>query len=115
MPNPSPGENEVVVENAAIGQDPVDWLLQEGFVLETFPLRPGEDSARGIHAVGKGFIGLHVFGASTGPITTSGGMGAFQEGSHDRRGWNANQKAAQGSFLFWSARGVTERAIGPDQ
>ena len=70
IPQPQPGEGEVLVRVYAAGVNPVDWKLRSGmikaFVPSTFPYVPGADLAGVVEQVGPGVTafqpGQAVFG-----------------------------------------------------
>ncbi|EOD52674.1 Alcohol dehydrogenase superfamily zinc-containing [Neofusicoccum parvum] len=82
-PTPKPGPGEVVIKNAAVAINPVDWKIQEyGLFLTQFPNILGTDVAGTIEEVGEGVTSLkkgqrvigHTAGIATGDIEHS----AFQ-------------------------------------
>ncbi|KAL1620744.1 hypothetical protein SLS56_009564 [Neofusicoccum ribis] len=58
-PTPKPGPGEVVIKNAAVAINPVDWKIQEyGLFLTQFPNILGTDVAGTIEEVGEGVTSL---------------------------------------------------------
>lgn len=56
-PIPKPGQNEVLVRNAALATNPVDWKMQDtGDFIESYPTVLGCDIAGTVEAVGPGVI-----------------------------------------------------------
>lgn len=57
LPIPEPEDDEIRIEVAAAGVNPVDWKIREGMLKEAFPhgfpLIPGWDAAGTVHALGK--------------------------------------------------------------
>ena len=52
-PYTSPGPNEIVIKNAAIAINPIDWKIQDyGVIIEKFPSIVGEDLAGTVEEVG---------------------------------------------------------------
>jgi NADPH2:quinone reductase len=60
MPDPQPGEGQVVVRVRAIGINPVDVYIRSGLYnrLPRLPYTPGSDAAGTVYAVGPGVSGL---------------------------------------------------------
>ena len=53
-PLPTPGPDEIVVQNSAIAINPVDWHMQEtGVFVQHWPAVFGCDVAGKVHAVGS--------------------------------------------------------------
>lgn len=50
---PKPGPHEVVVRNHALAINPLDWKMQEGLHVESYPTIMGTDIAGEIHEVGS--------------------------------------------------------------
>jgi NADPH:quinone reductase-like Zn-dependent oxidoreductase len=61
-PAPGPGENEVLIEVACTGVNPVDWKIREGMLSgmfpHEFPIIPGWDAAGRVKAVGRNVKGF---------------------------------------------------------
>ncbi|KAF4544692.1 alcohol dehydrogenase [Lasiodiplodia theobromae] len=82
-PNPKAGPGEVVIKNAAIAINPVDWKIQEygGFVKQ-YPNILGTDVAGVIEEVGEGVTrftkGQRVIGHLVGLLTGDPTSAAFQ-------------------------------------
>ena len=84
LPEPTPGEGEVLVHLGAAGVNPVDWKIADGGFLgqmpHVFPLILGIDGAGTVEAVGPGVKRLavkdHVFGQFFHPPV---GIGTFAE------------------------------------
>ena len=58
-PYTKPGPNEVVIKNAAVAINPVDWKIQTyGVLVETFPSIIGSDIAGEVFEVGADVTGL---------------------------------------------------------
>jgi NADPH:quinone reductase-like Zn-dependent oxidoreductase len=84
LPDPTPGEGEVLVRVTAAGVNPADAGIAAGtwksFMQATFPLVPGSDVAGVVEAVGSGVDAFRpgdaVFG-TTGRMTA--GAGTFAE------------------------------------
>lgn len=58
---PQPGAGEVVIENFAVGFNPLDWKIQKyGIYFEKFPLILGSDAGGRVHSVGKDVFRLKV-------------------------------------------------------
>ncbi|KAJ6134025.1 chaperonin 10-like protein [Penicillium sp. IBT 18751x] len=54
-PKPKPGPGEVVIKNAAVAINPIDWKIQSsGFYLDKYPFVLGEDAAGIVEDVGPG-------------------------------------------------------------
>ncbi|KAK7514512.1 chaperonin 10-like protein [Phyllosticta citriasiana] len=80
---PAPGPGEVVIKNAAIAVNPVDWKIQDyGFLVEHYPTILGEDVAGIIQDVGPGVArlrkGQRVIGNVHGLDNGNPAQGAFQ-------------------------------------
>lgn len=61
VPDPTPGEGQVVVELRAIGINPVETYIRKGiYGARQFPFTPGSDAAGTVQAVGEGVSGLKV-------------------------------------------------------
>ena len=83
-PIPNPGQDEILVKNAAIATNPVDWKMQEfGVLIESYPTILGSDVAGTVEAVGTGvthFVkGDRVTGLANVIISKKSENGAFQE------------------------------------
>lgn len=81
---PKPGEGEILIKNASIAFNPVDWKVQYGGrFIEKFPAVIGGDSAGTVEAVGPGVknfkTGDRVFAFSSVYLTLQSKYGAFQE------------------------------------
>ncbi|KAF4314092.1 Alcohol dehydrogenase superfamily zinc-containing [Botryosphaeria dothidea] len=82
-PDPKPGPGEVVIKNAAIAINPVDWKIQSyGIFLQKFPSILGTDVAGTIEEVGEGVDrlkkGQRVIGHAAGIATGDSADTAFQ-------------------------------------
>lgn len=82
-PIPKPGPGEVVIKNAAVAINPVDWKIQEyGLFLTQFPNILGTDVAGTIEEVGEGVTSLkkgqRVIGHTAGIATRDIEHSAFQ-------------------------------------
>lgn len=81
---PAPGANEVLVRNAAIAINPLDWILQDMAILPwlTYPAILGSDVAGEIVAIGSGVdrfsVGDRVIGQAVGTTVNETSQGAFQ-------------------------------------
>lgn len=57
VPKPVPGRREILIEVAAAGVNPVDWMIREGMLADMFPhefpLIPGWDAAGTVSAAGS--------------------------------------------------------------
>ncbi len=64
VPEPEAGVGQVLIEVKAIGVNPVDWKLREGYLAERiphqFPVTPGWDVAGIVRALGVGVSSLQV-------------------------------------------------------
>src|ERR1700752_3767382 len=64
VPDPVPGEAEVLIDVAASGVNPVDWKILEGrmkaFLPLPLPYTPGVEGAGKISALGAGVTGFAV-------------------------------------------------------
>ncbi|PYE81324.1 zinc-binding alcohol dehydrogenase family protein [Pseudoroseicyclus aestuarii] len=84
-PITTPQGNEILIENAAIAINPLDWLLQSGMSLPwlTFPIITGSDVAGTVAAVGPDVtrfaIGDRVVGQAVSTTVNRPAEGAFQE------------------------------------
>jgi NADPH2:quinone reductase len=70
VPDPSPGQGQVVIEAQAIGVNPVETYIRAGkYGPRQFPFTPGADAAGAIQSVGPGVIqfkpGDRVYTAAT--------------------------------------------------
>ncbi|CAG7951286.1 unnamed protein product [Penicillium salamii] len=82
-PKPIPGPGEIVIKNAAVAINPVDWKIQtHGRYLNTYPFILGEDVAGVVEAVGSGvtrFIkGQRVIAHCHGLVTRNPANSSFQ-------------------------------------
>ncbi|KAH7049289.1 zinc-binding oxidoreductase CipB [Macrophomina phaseolina] len=82
-PKPKAGPGEVVVKNAAVAINPIDWKIQVyGFLLEAFPSILGADFAGVVDEVGEGVTrlwkGQRVMGTVSGVEAGDREMAAFQ-------------------------------------
>ncbi|KAK7538457.1 zinc-binding oxidoreductase-like protein CipB [Phyllosticta citribraziliensis] len=80
---PAPGPGEVVIRNAAIAINPIDWKIQDyGFLVEHYPTILGEDVAGIVQDVGPGVMrlrkGQRVIGNVHGLDNGNPAQGAFQ-------------------------------------
>ncbi|KAF7883353.1 uncharacterized protein EAF02_005273 [Botrytis sinoallii] len=58
-PIPRPGPGELVIKNAVVAINPVDWKIQDhGRYLNKYPFILGEDAAGTVEAVGEGVVGF---------------------------------------------------------
>ncbi|KAL1639657.1 hypothetical protein SLS58_007716 [Diplodia intermedia] len=81
-PDPKPGPGEVVIKNAAIAINPVDWKMQQGLFLKKYPHILGTDVAGTVEEVGEGVTRIskgqrviaHMIGLATGDLADA----AFQ-------------------------------------
>ena len=84
-PLPQPGTNEILIRNAAIAINPIDWLLQDNAILPwlDYPTILGSDVAGEIVAIGHGVtrlkVGDRVLGQAVGTTVNKADHGAFQE------------------------------------
>ncbi|HEX6510274.1 MAG TPA: NADP-dependent oxidoreductase [Chloroflexota bacterium] len=77
VPQPEPGEGEVLVRVRSVGVHPVDWKLRSGMYRQymplTFPYTPGVDLAGVVESIGPGVTGFEegqdVYGR--GPATNA--------------------------------------------
>ena len=82
MPQPGPGE--ILIRNAAIGLNPLDWILQEHAILPwlDYPAILGSDVAGEVAAVGSQVArfkaGDRVLGQAVGTTVNAPAQGAFQ-------------------------------------
>ena len=73
VPDPAPGDDQVLIEIVCAGVNPVDWMIREGLAAEAypfeFPIILGSDAAGTIAAVGRNVadfaVGEKVFVASS--------------------------------------------------
>ena len=83
-PDPTPGEGQIVVRNAAVAINPIDWLLQEKayFPHLTYPAILGCDVAGEVVAVGSGAsrfrVGDRVIGQAVASSVNDPAEGGFQ-------------------------------------
>src|SRR5688500_15351198 len=81
---PLPAANEVLIRNAAIAINPLDWLLQDYALLPwlSYPAILGSDVAGTIVAVGSSVerlkVGDRVLGQAVGTTINEKAQGAFQ-------------------------------------
>jgi len=81
---PQLGANEILIRNAAIGINPLDWLLQDHAILPwlDYPAILGSDVAGEIAAIGSSVerfkIGDRVLGQAVGTTVNCTAEGAFQ-------------------------------------
>ena len=83
-PIPKPGAGELLVRNAAIATNPVDWQMQSsGFLIESYPTIVGSDIAGTVEEVGSGAThfkkGDRVTGFTRVIISKDPDHGAFQQ------------------------------------
>ncbi|OQE37869.1 hypothetical protein PENCOP_c009G01289 [Penicillium coprophilum] len=80
-PKPTPGPGEIVIRNAAVAINPVDWKIQTyGRYLDKYPFVLGEDAVGVVEAVGSGVtrfikgqrVVAHCHGLMTGNPANSG-------------------------------------------
>ncbi|KAJ5201033.1 hypothetical protein N7449_005836 [Penicillium cf. viridicatum] len=80
-PKPTPGPGEIVIKNAAVAINPVDWKIQtHGRYLNKYPFILGEDAVGVVEAVGSGVtrfskgqrVVAHCHGLMTGNPANSG-------------------------------------------
>ncbi|MGV8952737.1 MAG: zinc-binding alcohol dehydrogenase family protein [Cypionkella sp.] len=82
---PLPAANEVLIRNAAIAINPLDWLLQDFALLPwlSYPAILGSDVAGTIVAVGSSVerlkVGDRVLGQAVGTTVNEKAQGAFQQ------------------------------------
>lgn len=82
---PQLADNEILIRTAAIGLNPLDWLLQEHALLPwlDYPAILGSDVAGVVAAVGTGVerfrVGDRVLGQAVGTTVNEPGQGAFQQ------------------------------------
>jgi NADPH2:quinone reductase len=85
LPTPTPADNEVVINVAYAGANPVDWKIREGmmqkFMPTEFPLILGWDAAGYIASLGKGVknfkVGDEVYVYARKPIVKNGTFAEF--------------------------------------
>ena len=54
-PIPKPGQDEILVKNAALATNPVDWKMQDsGYFIDSYPTILGSDVAGTVEGVGSG-------------------------------------------------------------
>jgi len=81
---PQPRANEILIRNAAIGINPLDWLLQDNAILPwlDYPAILGSDVAGEIAAIGSDVerfkVGDRVIGQAVGTTVNRAAEGAFQ-------------------------------------
>jgi len=82
---PKPAAGEILIRNAAIAINPLDWLLQDFALLPwlSYPAILGSDVAGTIVAVGRGVerfkVGDRVLGQAVGTTVNEQAQGAFQQ------------------------------------
>jgi NADPH:quinone reductase-like Zn-dependent oxidoreductase len=82
---PVPAANEILIRNAAIAINPLDWLLQDFALLPwlSYPAILGSDVAGTIVAVGSDVerlkVGDRVLGQAVGTTVNEKAQGAFQQ------------------------------------
>jgi NADPH:quinone reductase-like Zn-dependent oxidoreductase len=75
---PEPGPDDVIIEVAGAGVNPVDTYIREGaYEPYTLPLTPGADAAGEVVAVGEDVVGLEV-----GDLAVATGLGFGQQGAY---------------------------------
>lgn len=79
-----PGDKEVLVKNAALAINPVDWALQASAIFPLkYPAIPGADIAGEVLEVGNGVTGFkkgdRVLAFALGSVNQTQSQGAFQE------------------------------------
>lgn len=80
-----PAANEILIRNAAIGINPIDWLLQDNAMLPwlDYPTILGSDVAGEVAAVGSAVerfkVGDRVVGQAVGTTVNQATQGAFQQ------------------------------------
>lgn len=82
-PYTTPGANEIVIKNAAVAVNPVDWKLQDtGFYLTHYPTILGQDVAGEVVEIGSAVtrfqVGDRVLGHAIGMVTRRDCDSAFQ-------------------------------------
>lgn len=83
-PIPKPGAGELLVKNAAVATNPVDWKMQSsGYFIESYPTILGSDIAGTVEAVGSGVThfekGDRVTGFARVLASKNPEHGAFQQ------------------------------------
>ena len=83
-PIPTPGQDELLVKNAALATNPADWKMQEsGYFIESYPIILGSDIAGTVEAVGTGVEhfkkGDRVAGLAHVLASKKSDNGAFQQ------------------------------------
>lgn len=82
---PRPAPNEILIRNAAVAINPLDWILQEHAILPwlDYPAILGSDVAGEVAAVGTEVerfrIGDRVLGQAVGTTVNQAAQGAFQQ------------------------------------
>ncbi|AQR60341.1 oxidoreductase [Brevundimonas sp. LM2] len=82
---PVPGHGEILVRNAAVAINPLDYILQDMALLPwlDYPLIAGSDVAGTVVAVGEGVdrfaVGDRVLGQAVGTTVNAPSQGAFQQ------------------------------------
>ncbi|WP_434563161.1 NADP-dependent oxidoreductase [Pseudomonas sp. Z4-20] len=88
MPSPVPGKNEVLIEVAASGVNPVDWKVLSGamkaFIPLQLPYTPGVEVAGRVAALGEGVTAFSVGDEVFGFINIVGGYATEAVASVDR-------------------------------
>ena len=83
-PIPTPGRDDILVKNAALATNPVDWKMQEnGMLIESYPIVLGSDISGTVEATGAGVEhfkkGDRVAGLANILISKDSDNGAFQQ------------------------------------
>lgn len=83
-PIPKPGQNDILVKNAALATNLVDWKMQEsGYFIESYPIILGSDIAGTVEEAGQGVTHLakgdRVTGFADVPSSTNSKNAAFQQ------------------------------------
>jgi NADPH:quinone reductase-like Zn-dependent oxidoreductase len=82
---PKPAPTEILIRNAAIGINPIDWILQDSAILPwlDYPAILGSDVAGVVAAIGSEVerfkIGDRVLGQAVGTTVNQAAQGAFQQ------------------------------------
>ncbi|MGI4748199.1 MAG: zinc-binding alcohol dehydrogenase family protein [Janthinobacterium lividum] len=82
---PQPAANEILIRNAAVAINPLDWILQDVALLPwlDYPAILGSDVAGEVAAVGSGVerfkVGDRVIGQAVGTTVNQPAQGAFQQ------------------------------------
>lgn len=81
---PQPADNEILIRNAAVAINPLDWLLQDAAILPwlDYPAITGSDVAGEVVAVGRSVMrfqpGDRALGQAVGTTINHPSQGAFQ-------------------------------------